>query len=258
MSEPRIYTKSFINSNSLFDSSHGDTVIQRICDRDKVSKWVSEGADSDGTEITLAATFIEGGEIVQKTIGYVILVNHNLSNPTIEYFDGSTWVELDSATGVVDGTSVFSFGEVTCEQVRVRVDHTQVAHQEKYIGEFIACAGVLVPSKDLVGYDVQMVQRKAYELQLADGSVQKTTVMFSVNRSSKYEANVRFDFLTVDELEVLQAYRDTAQAFLWQPESETRPDEIYLVNWAGNGFKQQYVSTYKGAGYRVELMLKEV
>lgn len=258
MSEPRIYTKNFVNKNCVFTSSHGLTNIQYLCDTDKISKWISVGANSDATELTLQIDFFEGSQATSKTVGYIILVNHNLKDPTFEYYDGSAWQTLVVGSAVSSSTTVFSFTEKITGNIRVRCSTTQIANAEKFIGEFIACAGVLTPSKDMVSYDVTFNQRKTTELMLANGAIHRTTVMFTTNRSSKYEANVRFDFLTQAELTALQTLRDTALSFLWQPESVQRPDEIYLVNWTGSGFKQQYISTYKGAGYRVDLAFKEV
>ena len=258
MTEPKIYTKNFVDGECVFSVSHGSALIENIFDFDKNSQWFSDGvSDDNAVEVSIVINFMSAGQSVQRTLNRIILINHNLKDPTFEYYDGSAWQTLVTGSSLASGTTIFIFTQRTTTAIRLRCSTTQSADEFKEIGELIATLLSFEPSYEMVNYDVTFNQRKSFELMLADGAIHKTTVMFSQNRSAKYEANVRFDFLATSELESLMAIRDAGQAFLWQPESTQRPDEVYLVNWV-SAFKQQYISSYKGAGYRVDISLKEV
>lgn len=258
MSEPKLYTKNYITEECEFVVSHDDTFIDRLYDRDNDSQWVSDGANSNATEASIEITFKEGGQTVERDIDTVILINHNLEDPILEYWDGSAWQSLDSETNLVSGTyTLFSFNQVSTEKIRIRNSQTIVDNEEKEIGEMIACDTLFAPSRDLVKYDANFNARKASEITLGDGQVHRSVVMQSPNRSTKYECTVELQYLTAAEVEDLQAIKDGAQAFLWQPFSTIRPDQIFLVNWPGP-FQHRYASSYTGAGFVVSMGLKEV
>ncbi len=255
--EPKLFTKNYVNSESDLTFSSGSTLGERIADNDKNSQWISSGENSDATESTVVAIFKEGGVEVEKSIDTVILINHNLEDPIVEYWDGSAWQSFDSETDLTDGTAtVFTHATVSTSRIKVRNSQTITTNQEKAIGELIACLSLVSFSRDFVSYNFNLVPRKAFELPLGDGSIHRSVVMSSLNRSSKYEANVRFDFLTAAEIEILQGIKESADVVTWQPESIERPDEIYQVNWTGN-FAPIYVTSYKGAGYRADFNFKE-
>lgn len=255
MAEPKIYTRNYIDENSVFTSSHGDTFINRIYDWDRDSQWISVGANSDSTEVTLTVEFYEAGAAIERTIDRIILINHNLKDPTFEYWNGSAWVSLVVGSALAVANTIFTFNSVSTLKIRVRCSTTQVAAAEKAIGEFIACALTVALDKDFTAY--QPTSRpEAYELKLADGSIHRTVVKHSLNQSEKYEAHLTFQFVSVTEFATLRALKQSGVAFIWHPESITQIDEIYYGHWTGP-FQWKYVSTYKTAGAQVEFNFKQ-
>lgn len=256
--EPLLYTKNFITPDCEFAVSHDDSFIERLCDRDNDSQWISNGANSDATEVVIDITFKEGGQTIERDIDTLILVNHNLEDPILEYWDGAAFQSLDSETNLTDGSyTKMSFNSVSTEIIRIRNSQTITTNAEKAIGEIIACAELLDPEADMMQYRYTLVQRRANELLLGDGSLHRANVMHSPNRSSKYEVRGQFQFVDEDKLAEFQAVKESAEPFLFQPESVVRPDQIYLVNWVGS-FNPEYASSYKGAGYNVPFEFKEV
>lgn len=255
MAEPKIYTKNYVDSNCEIASNYGGTVA-RLYDKDSVSKWQTTGADDDATTVILQVDFKEAGVAVSRTIDRVMLLNHNLKSVTFQYYDGSTWQDLLTTQTLDDSVSVISFTEQSTEKFRLLCDETQVADENKYVAELIVCALQLDIGDDMVSYSITHRQ-KVSEIELLDGSIHRTVIKHSPNRTLKYEARCQFRLLSEATLESLRDIKDAGQAFLWQPESSQRPDEIYLVNWAGS-FNYQYSSTYKGAGFNLEMSLKEV
>ena len=255
--EPKLFTKNYVNDECGFVFSSNSALGPYLYDRDNDSQWVSDGENSDSTESSVAITFKEGGVEVLRDIDTVILINHNFEDPVIESWNGSSWDALDSETDLTDGTiTVFSFTETETSRIRISTSATIDADAEKAIGEVIACDSLITFTRDLASYTPNFNSRKAYELQLADGSIHRSKVMNSLNRSAKYEARIRFDLLSESEIETLQGIFESGNTLTWQPESVTRPTEIYQVFWSGT-FSPVYSTSYKGAGFRIDVTFKE-
>lgn len=259
MAEPRFFTRNFLNVNCDITVSSGDAFKHRLYDKDKNSTWVTSGENSDATESSVIVVFKEGEDELERTIDTVILLNHNLEDPILEYWNGSAWTSLDSETDLTSGVAtVMEFNAVVTSRIRVRNSQTITTNQEKFIGELIACAVQLEFANDLnelAAYDVSVAQ-KSFEIMLGDGSTHRTTVKHSPNRSSKFQTRIRVDYVEEEDLETLIAIRDAGSAFLFQPESTSRPDEVYLCHLYS--FSYKYVSTSKAAGFQISLDIREV
>lgn len=253
--EPKIYTKNYVTSECTFTCSHGDDFVSRMCDGDRDSQYISSGANNDATSITVVIEFIEALQAQSRTIDRMLLINHNLKNFTIDQWDGAAWVNVVSETVCATTSTIWLPGTITTTKLRITATSTQTVNAEKAWGEFIACALQVAFTQEMVQYRVTSRQ-EAVELKLADGTLRRTVMKNSPNRSNKYEANAQFRFLTTTELESLREIKESGAAFLWQPESVSRVDEIYYVHWVG-GFQYQYVTTYKGAGHQIDMQLKE-
>ncbi len=260
MAEPKIFTRNYVDSECTITPSTGSDNKHKLYDRDYDSQWISDGENSDATESMIEVAFREAGAEVSREIDTIMILNHNLEDPVAEYWDGSAWQAFDSDTNLTDGTfNAFTHAAVETTKIRIRNYQTITQDAEKAVGELIACAVQYTSSgnaDELVAYDVIHAQRTAYELPLIDGGVHRSVVRHSANRSDKYEAKATFQFLTEAQLESLKDIKASGMAFLWQPESTQRPEDIYLVNWTGN-LQYKYASLYKGAGFTLTLDLKE-
>lgn len=256
MAEPIIYGRNFVDGNCDFVASHSSGEIPKVHDFDKDSQWISSGANSDATQISIEIHFMEAGAAISRTIDTIILVNHNLADLSVDYWDGSTWQNIDSDSGLTDDFYKFTFNSLSTERIRVTGSATQTANQEKQIGEIMAMAVQLSLGSDLYRYRVKMRQ-KANEFELGDGSVHRTVVKHSPNRSHKYEASLELRYITTAVLDTLRQIKETGIPFVFQPESVSQPDELYFVHWS-NPLTWEYVTTYKGAGVSLQIELKEV
>ncbi len=256
MSEPIIYTKNYINGDDLFSISSGSAAWANVYNRDPDSLWQSSGANSDATSVQIDITFYEGDTAINRTIDRLILLNHNLKNFVIYYWDGATYQTWLTVTGDVDENSVIELSEQTTAKVRIIATATQVADAEKFIGECILCLETLDIGLDMHTYDVSF-REKSKSLAMGDGSLQRIQVYWSPHRTAKYEAKVRFSMLTQAQLDSLSAIKEMGLAFLWYPESEAQPGKLYYVHWT-NPLKWKYSSPYKAAGFDLDMDLKEV
>lgn len=255
MTEPVIYTKSYVSSDDLFSVSSGPTAIANIYDRDVDSKWSSSGANSDLTDVTIDVTFYEGSVAVSRTIDRLILLNHNIKAYDVYYWDGSAFQSWLAVSGAAEANSVKTLGSQTISKARLVLHTTQAANQEKYIGEMVFCALQLDIGQDLFDYQVEY-QQNVRDARGGDGSYQRKVKPWSPNRFEKYAARCSFQLIPKATLDSLLGIKKTGQPFLWQPESSARPDQLFLVTWL-DPIRYRYVDQYKTAGFEVEFSVQE-
>jgi hypothetical protein len=256
MAEPIIYTKNYVHEDDVFSISSGSAAWANAFNRDKDSSWQSSGANSDATAVQMDITFYEGDTAINREIDRLILINHNLKNFTIYYWDGSTYQTWLTVSGETAVNSVIELSSQTTAKARIIATATQTTNAEKTIAECIFCKEQLDIGIDMLSYDVNF-REKSKTLMMGDGSLQRILVYWSPRRTGKYEAKVKFNMIDEDTLNSLIAIKETGVPFLWYPESEAQPDLIYLVHWA-NALKWKYSSSYKSAGFDLEMDLKEV
>lgn len=258
MSEPKIFTKNYVNSDDTFVVSSGSAAIANAYDRDKLSQWSSSGANSDSTPVTIEVDFFEGTVAIARTFDTIILINHNLKNYTVDYWNGTAWVNIITTTADVTPVATLynSFGSIGATKIRIVMNSTQTANLEKVIGEIVCAALQLDMGIDLSTYSVTYRQ-KVKSLLMGDGSMHQALVFWSPYRSEKYEAKVGFENLSLSNVASLAAIKEAGAPFLWYPESSTRPDDIYFVHWA-NPLTWKYSSLYKTSGVDVSLDFKEI
>src|SRR3954468_18215457 len=94
--EPKFYTQNAVDVESIFTVSHGSGTIGNIYDRDSDTQWLSSGANSDSTQISIEIQFSEA-----RDIDTVLIVNHNLKDVTVTYWNGAAyaaWANQSSLT----------------------------------------------------------------------------------------------------------------------------------------------------------------
>jgi hypothetical protein len=256
MAEPKIYTKSYLSEDDTVTVTHGSGSFANVYDRDYDSKWLTSGAASDATTVTITIIFKEGSVTINRTIDRLILLNHNWENFVVYYWDGSTYQTWLSVTGNATADTVHTLTSQTISEMKIEITNTIITNAEKFAGEIIPCALQLDIGQDMSLYEV-VYSKNAIATRMGDGGVQQQVKRFSANRFEKYEAAVAFDFISSSVLASLETIKKTGKPFLWQPEYTARPKEIYLVTWV-DSFRYRYVSMYKTAGFHVEFSLAEV
>jgi hypothetical protein len=194
------------------------------------------------------------------------MLNHNLPDnyEPSGYWNGTDWVALPSLTKSVfrdngqRAHTTFEFSGVNAYGILFYMLATNTPNQEKTIGEIIACSEgeIAYIRTDLSSYSPTFRQ-KSKEISLGDGSLHVANTKDDRNKLLKYEANCQFKYLAATELKYLYDIKNEGGTFLFHPESQSRPQDIYLVRWAGN-FSPRYTSSYKGAGWTVDMQVKEV
>lgn len=254
--EPKIYTPNAINSETAFSISTAPTSVGAMFDGDRGRQWESAGVNSDVLPVTIEVSFRKNGSDVYATLDSVILLNHNLKAFQAEYWDDTAWQIFASGNNLSAADFVQTVARVVTKKVRITSFTTQIPNQEKSIGELILCALTLDIGANPMNYEVQG-REKVATLQLGDGSIHEVRTKISATRTQKYQCRVKFQHVPLATLNALIVLKESGEKFLWQPESSSRPDQVFLVNWSGP-LSYRYATNYKGAGYEVDMSLREL
>lgn len=263
MSEPKIYTGNILNSVSQLSGSYvnGSSNLDYLFDRGDKNKWGTTGSNSDALAVDMRISTIVG-----TSVSMIMIKKTNLHTDatgiSVHYFNGSIYTPFLSQTKTVigtlgDSTQIFTFpSQVISYTQGVMVYMVSTGFNlEKKAGEVIV-ANLIYSAPDFSTYDPKWRERTK-EIVLGDGSVHRVSVKDAAGRLGKYEAATKWSYLTKSERDSLKAIKESGQPFLFQPESETVPDEIYYVHWA-NAWDEKYMSSYKGSGYEVVMNVKEI
>jgi len=256
MSEPRLYYRNWVDSQSIFSLSHGGN-SSYLYDRGETLLYTTSGANSDATTSSIYVYFYEG--VIQKNriIDAIFLKNYNWKNWSASWWNGSSWPTITSDSNDTNTSRYIGVSPVTTNAVRFDITSTKTANQEKSIGEIVVCQLLSVAgNNDFSSYDPKWRERTK-EIVLGDGAIHRVNVKDSAGRLCKYEAATKFTYLSKSTRDELKAIKDAGQPFLLQPESVTVPEDVYYVHWA-NAWDEKYMSSYKGSGYEVIMNVKEV
>jgi hypothetical protein len=119
-------------------ASTGQVAALNIIDKLSSTHWLSVGSN-DATAETLLLTF------GSSTISRLLLPDLNWKNFTVQYWNGSAWTNFASVVGL-DGalsgisetafahdTAYYEFTPVTTSQLKITINTTQMANEEKYL-----------------------------------------------------------------------------------------------------------------------------
>lgn len=111
---------------------NNDSEKTNLIDRNRFTKWSSVGANSDLTSVVLTVDFN-----TNRTLTDLILVNSNLKEFQLEYWNGSIWV--NSVTEIANDKSTYrkEITPIVTDQIRFTMNKTIIANQEKEVELFI-------------------------------------------------------------------------------------------------------------------------
>lgn len=141
----QIFGENIVVSANLASASSGFASIGNIRDRKYNTKWQSVGSN-DATQEDLVIYFLSSSGVqVAKTFDTIILLNTNMKSGYAYYYNGSEWISLPET--IISNLDVpdklFSFDAVSGDSLRFWLNTTQIANQNKYLGELKVCKHVL-------------------------------------------------------------------------------------------------------------------
>lgn len=144
----KFYNKNLIDiddadaSITITDSTatdNGQSYVNFMRNRKNTSAWVTTGSND------AANTQIDIDMVSERIIDRIIIVGHNLKAFTIQYYNGSTYVDFSTAiseTTNSDYTTEFAFTQVSTTAIRIIITGTQSANDDKYIYQLIVTKSI--------------------------------------------------------------------------------------------------------------------
>lgn len=123
------------NEVAVLTASQGNDYVNYVRNRSNDSAWVTTGSvDADLTNIEV--DFVD-----ERDINFIFLVKHNFKAYTIQYWNGSSYVDFSTPISETTNTqevTTHSFTSVSTSKIKLIVQGTMTVNQDKYLFQFIA------------------------------------------------------------------------------------------------------------------------
>lgn len=256
---PVLLEENFVIEDCDFAISSGADLIARIYDYDTATLWKSVGSNDTVTE-TVEVRFKEGQTLVNKTFDRIYLIKHNLKDFKVQYStNGTVWNDITETikTTNTDENNSFSFSAITAGWIKLIMNKTITADQEKQVTEFYVGSYKYTLLTEPTDYNVRYFKKDG-EINLATGRRKKWIIGTKDNPDrERWSGRFRFDFITEAERQSLKEIYLEHKSFTVIPEPAAQPQEFYLVNWA-NLWNRKYSRKSTQLGFSVEIILGEV
>lgn len=261
---PIIFEENKINSDTdILSASTGEATINYCLDYNKHTKYKSYGSN-DATQEIITVEFKDASDnAIPQSIDRLILIGINLKQFKLQYdvYLGSVWQGWTDISETIKTTNsennlIISFTQITAWKVRLVMDKTITANQEKEICEFIVTN---VKYTFVNPMEVYRIRNKT-----------KTTIQRMYNGIGqevyfydKYASIIEFHQLEKSDRDSLKTIYEEHKRFFWIAEpynnagADYKINECYLVNWIGS-YDERYYTSITGLGYNINIRLEEV
>ena len=248
-----------ITASDSVATNNGEDFADYMRNRVNTSGYVTTGS-SDSGNTTLEFNF---GDTVE--IDTIIIIEHNLKAYTIQYWNGSTYVDFSSAISEStnsDSTTFHTFTKVTTSKIKLICTGTIVADSDKFIRQFIATESI----GQLTGFPVIKSPR------IRTGKIINKMLSGKVNITDavgafECELNVK-NYSIDDDLDIIETLYFNNKGFLmWlcggdesQFSSQRigyRLRDIYLMR-AVDDYRPEWVKGVYVSGINFTMKLQEV
>jgi len=233
--------------------STGDGTKQYMYNRNREIKWYSVGSDDTTTE---TVEMIWNSAV---SIDRICLRGHNLKEFSIQYWNGSNYVNFSPAiseTANTETDNLFSFTKVSTLKVKLSAVKTITPNQEKHIGVFhVYEEKISLPDDNLPDAHEPMAYVKKNVHEKADGG----SLVIVENIYPKHQNILAFEHLPLSYVDLFYALKITHASFWFIPDTIDIKDQYY-VNWE-NDYNFRKVGIWTKAGercYTGTVELKEV
>lgn len=230
-------SKNYLNADDTITPTSNDAIKTYLYDQNKSTQWESTGeTDEDGDySCQIEITFYEGSLTTNRTIDTIVLQNINLKKFKFEYYDGSwnAMAETQYTTNADTSLRIKLSSSVTCSKIRLMMDETIVATQEKKVGEL----WLLLETLELTLTKTTRRSRVDYleggNYRLADGILEQWTVALNNALATKWQASYQLQWITDTVLNSLKDIYDTHDVITVTLDYARDVDAIYLCQWTG-------------------------
>jgi len=253
MDYPIIYDKTYITENCEFAFSSGSGLEEKLYDRNPDTQWLSSGeTDEDGDYSTyIEISLKEGTSETNRTFDYLILLNTNIKAYRLKGWGGSMWSTIFTETNNSSTNIIYQLvAPYTFQRIRIEIDKTISAGQEKKIGE-------LILTQKLYTFTDYLSSYKPYWAVKEDNDRDSNYKLNSWYLQKKYICEWSMEFQNSSQRDSLIDIFKDKNKFLWQPEPEAVPQDIFLCRWIQN-FDRSYTRLMKTVGYNLSGRFEEI
>jgi len=257
----------FLNPDLTPDVNYGQLWgmnLAMITDKDRVKQTSTTTGNSDGKVVSL---FFSSSYPDDFICSKVFVINHNLKfgNGVGIYLEANLNGSPVTLTNIVredvtnaNGSrdSIFTFDQTTIDSMDLEIIETEPANQQKSVAEVIVTSDQISISREMTNYEYRF-REKSRDINLGSGKYHRIIRAQANGKADRYEANCQFRYINQTELESLRTLYKTHSTFYFQPEPDTRPQDIFLC-YMTNPWNVAYSSKDKNAGYTVNIQVKEV
>jgi hypothetical protein len=268
MSRIKFYEKSYLDIDSqnititvtdATATNSGQSYVDFVRNRNNETAWMTTGSDD------AANTQIDIDMAETLAIDRLLIVKHNLKAYTIQYHNGSSYVDFSTAineTTNTKSTNEHIFTEVQASKIRIITTGTQVADDDKFIYQILICKSL----GQLEGYPeikkpVYSANKRVIKLLSGKSFIARQRGAFSCTLDVK-NYNITADLNILESI-----YFNLSGVLVWVNAGDSdqfsrehisyRPEDIFLVQPTDEWTPEFYKSLYQ-SGIKFKMNLVEV
>nr|BDD45349.1 hypothetical protein 25 [Elusimicrobiota bacterium] len=232
MADILFLSKNYLNADCTVNVSSNDSSKLYAYDQKRNTLWRSSGETDEDNDYSCfyEVEFYNGSDPVSRTVDTFVLQNINLKKFKIQYYNGGGYVDIPGAGFINNASASLKIklsSSITTSKIRLAMDSTIIAGQEKKIGEF------WIMQEKLELKEVKTSRNRADHSEsghyyLASGKLETWNIF------DKYNATWTIDFVDDSVYYLLKDIYDAHEEFTFYPDYERNTNEIYLVQWTGN------------------------
>lgn len=215
--------------------------------------WGTENAGTDATTAALRIVFE-----TTKTVSQVILLGINLKdfsvhpNTTTSNFTPAISETTNSATSLYYSVNT----DTTIKEIVISMDSTQIADQEKSVGEFIVTNLLYNFTSDRPppadGYTPRLYKKQVVH-EMSDGG----TALFNIR--NKFHTEIELSFVPTTTFNTLRSVYDLVTPFVFIPfETATAWNgDVAECVWPGNFDFYKFSDNNRGNGYTGKINIRQ-
>jgi hypothetical protein len=241
-------------------SNSGQSYVNFMRNRNNFSAWMTTGStDAANTQIDIDM-------VDSKDVGDILIVKHNLKSYTIQYWNGSAYVDFSTTiapTNDTASTSHYSFNQTSIQKIRIIITGTQVADSDKRITQLIVTEKIV--SGQLTGWPQIKKPTLSTNKKISKSLSGKASVIETVGYFAA-QLSVASYSLDADLQIVEQIYNNREGVLMWlcggdQTQFKTirqgyRLEDIYLVRPVDD-YVPEYINGQYQAGIKFQMSLQE-
>jgi hypothetical protein len=262
---PIFASRSRVNADTrdygTFLASSGQAFLPRIVDGDPESYWQSD-TGVDGTSEVIDLSFQVRTALTPATINILAMQNINFRRFKVEHRVGAGAFAIIpgadfTASDFAEADFLIAFADLVPDTIRITATHTQGGATNKRLGGVYASALATQLSQGAMVRYEKRYREQVRTTALGDGGEAQEFVLRSAASYHHYGAGVAIDHASQAERDAILAIKRVGEPFTWIPEPGDLKREVYTCRLSGP-WGDRYYNSFKGAGYTLDLNVKEV